>query len=102
MLSFDTIFDARMATVTASSYRLTEEDVPGASLKGRSPDSLTVPELKRWLACRGARRHGRKPELIQRFVIFWIIIYSIEALLMDFPQLHCKLKDCCVNWHTLT
>ena len=43
-----------------------EEDVPGASLimKGKSVDLLTVVELKRWLACRGARRRsGKKPEL---------------------------------------
>ena len=50
----------------ASVYRLVEDDVRGASLKGGSPDDLSVPGLKRWLACRGARRHGRKPELVER------------------------------------
>ena len=51
---------------------LTEEDVPGASL-GKFPDGtprtvnqLTVPELRRWLACRGARRKGNKAELVDR------------------------------------
>ena len=55
-----------MASVVAASYRLVEDDIPGVSLKGRVPDDLTVPELKRWLACRGARRKGNKPELVQR------------------------------------
>ena len=36
-----------MASVVAASYRLVEDDIPGASLKGRVPDDLTVPELKR-------------------------------------------------------
>ena len=51
---------------------LTERDVPGASL-GRNPDGsartpglLTIPELKRWLACRGARRTGKKADLVTR------------------------------------
>ena len=30
---------------------LAEEDVP---LRGRNPSELKVPELKRWLMCRGA------------------------------------------------
>ena len=45
---------------------LEEEDVPGASLGDRLPEELTVPELKRWLACRGASRTGHKQQLIER------------------------------------
>ena len=45
---------------------LNESDVPGASLNGKHPSQLTVSQLKRWLACRGAPVNGRKPELIQR------------------------------------
>jgi len=45
---------------------LVEEDVPGAALGDRLPEELTVPELQRWLACRGASRSGRKRQLIQR------------------------------------
>ena len=51
---------------------LSEEDVPGAGLgywpdrKERKPNDLCVPELKRWLACRGARRSGKKSELVAR------------------------------------
>ena len=36
-----------------SSY-LSEKDVPGASLNGRAPVVLTVPQLKRWLQCHNA------------------------------------------------
>ena len=55
-----------MAGVSAEYYRLVEEDVAGASLKGRAPDILTVPKLQRWLSCQGARRHGKKEELVTR------------------------------------
>ena len=49
-----------------SVYELCEADVPGASLHGRDPGMLTVPELKRWLAYRGASRRGRKADLALR------------------------------------
>lgn len=45
---------------------LTEEDIPGARLGSKSVEELSVEELKRWLACRGARRVGKKPELQKR------------------------------------
>ena len=45
---------------------LTESDIPGASLDGKDPSELNVPQLKRWLNCRGAPVNGKKPELIQR------------------------------------
>ena len=32
---------------------LNEDDIEGASLKGRDPKKLTNSELKFWLACRG-------------------------------------------------
>ena len=52
------------------SMRLTKEDVPGASLglrsDGRLRDAheLCVPELRRRLACRGARRTVNKAQLV--------------------------------------
>ena len=52
--------------------RLKEEDVPGTALgfwlngKLRELFDLIVPELKRWLACRGACRGGNKAELVER------------------------------------
>lgn len=46
---------------------LTEEDIPGASLRGRNPQQLTIPELKRWLSCRkGAKTNGKKRNLVER------------------------------------
>ena len=50
-----------MAELAAKSvYELCEDDVPGESLRGREPGLLTVPELKRWLACRGASRRRKE------------------------------------------
>ena len=44
-----------------------EEDIPGASLRGRNPQQLTIPELKRWLSCRkGAKTNGNKRNLVER------------------------------------
>ena len=47
---------------------LREKDIPGASLNGRDPGELKVPELKRWLVCRGAPQKGKKVDLVARFV----------------------------------
>ena len=45
---------------------LTEDDVPGASLKGRKPEQLKNDELKRWLKCRGASVSGTRVQLLER------------------------------------
>ena len=50
------------------SVRLTESDVPGASLDGRACGECTVTQLQRWLECRGLKTSGTKPELIRRSV----------------------------------
>ena len=47
---------------------LQEKDIPGASLCGWDPSELKIPELKRWLACRGAPLKGKKSDLVARFV----------------------------------
>ena len=47
---------------------LREKEIPGASLDGGDPSELKVPELKRWLACRGAPQKGKKADLVARFV----------------------------------
>ena len=41
----------------------------------RKPHELCMPELKRWLACRGARRSGNKADLVQRLVMFAVFSY---------------------------
>ena len=45
---------------------LTEDDVPGASLKGRKPEQLKNDELKGWLRCRGAIVSGTRVQLLER------------------------------------
>ena len=49
-----------------TSTKLLEKDIPGASLDGRDPGSLKVPELKRWLVCRSASTRGNKADLVHR------------------------------------
>ena len=57
--------EASMATKQISA--LCEDDIPGASLSGRSASStLTVPALKRWLLCRAAPIKGKKAELVDK------------------------------------
>ena len=46
--------------------RLSEKDIPGAALNGRNPETLTIPELKRWLQCRNASVKGKKADLVAR------------------------------------
>ena len=48
---------------------LREKDVPGASLKGRDPSELKIPELKRWLACRAAPLKGKKADLVAKLAV---------------------------------
>ena len=45
---------------------LNETEVPGASLNGRRPEQLKIPELKLWLACRRAPTKGKKADLVER------------------------------------
>ena len=52
--------------LTSLEESVREEDVPGASLNGRKPEQLKVPELKYWLSCRGAPTKGRKADLVVR------------------------------------
>ncbi len=54
-------------TSVASAAKLTENDVPGASLRGRKPEELKIPELKLWLNCRGAPTKGKKADLVERY-----------------------------------
>lgn len=49
-------------------FNCSENDIPGASLQGRKPESIHVSELKQWLKCRqGATLKGLKQDLIDRF-----------------------------------
>ena len=49
-----------MAVGNSPNITLSEDDINGASLRGKTPSQLTIPELKRWLSCRkGARLSGK-------------------------------------------
>ena len=60
---------------------LEEKDIPGASLCGRDPSDLKIPELKRWLACRGTPLKGKKADLVTRLVGFKVVFYRNKALI---------------------
>ena len=47
---------------------LSEVDIPGASLYGRKPEQLKIPELRLWLMCRGAPAKGKKADLVERYL----------------------------------
>ena len=53
--------------VTNSSC-LRENDIPGASLGDRDPNSLKILELRHWLICRNASTKGIKSDLVLRQV----------------------------------
>ena len=58
-----------MATAHVNLYgQVKEDDIPGAKLD-KDLETLTVPQLKRWLQCRkGASQKGNKRELRDRLV----------------------------------
>jgi hypothetical protein len=45
----------------------TDTSIPGASLNGRDPASLKIPELKCCLDCRQASTSGKKADLVLRW-----------------------------------
>jgi hypothetical protein len=53
---------------------LDEKDIPGASINGRDPSTLKVPELKRWLQCRNASTRGKKGDLVARYKCILLIM----------------------------
>ena len=57
-----------MAEIMKSKRTLMESDIPGASLNGKSPRGLTIPQLKRWLQCQNASLKGKKANLVARSV----------------------------------
>ena len=49
---------------------LSEEDIPGARIPRETVQQCSVPQLKRWLLCRGAKTTGNKKALVTRYVRF--------------------------------
>ena len=56
---------------------LTENDIPGASLNGKNPKDLKIPQLKRWLQCRNASVKGKKAELVARYVSILLSVHFV-------------------------
>ena len=59
---------ASFSSCDISSVVLSETDIPGASLKGRTPSVLKNDELKFWLKCRGDSLKGlrTKAQLVKQ------------------------------------
>lgn len=61
-----------MSVSNVRKITLTEDDIDGASLRGKTPNQLTIPELKRWLSCRkGAKLSGTKRSLVARYGVYF-------------------------------
>ena len=74
------------ADQTVSASRLSEGDIPGASLQGRNPTTLTTDELRFWLKCRGDPAKGlkTKAQLAKRQVslsMYFSVVVIIRAFL---------------------
>ena len=65
---------------------LTEEDIPGAKLPRGNAEECTVPQLRRWLLCRGVKISGKKAELVKRFVCT-MLFYQILVHMILFTSL---------------
>ena len=57
----DSMIESAMDKATKPA--IDKNDILGASLRGRDPNSLKILELKRWLICRNSSMKGRKPNL---------------------------------------
>ena len=73
---------------------LSEIDIPGASLNSRNPANLIIPQLKRWLQCRGVPTKGKKADLVARYA--YATLYTNLAL--KYPA---KLGIVGGNFHTI-
>ena len=71
---------------TVSASRLSEGNIPGASLQGRNPTTLTTDELRFWLKCPGDPAKGlkTKAQLAKRQVslsMYFSVVVIIRAFL---------------------
>ena len=68
----------------------TKDDVAGAFLNGRNPGHLTVPQLKRWLQCRGASTKGTKGDLVARPVLSELITTWLSISFFLYSKILCR------------
>ena len=55
-----------MAVGNSPRITLSEDDINGPPLRGKTPSQLTIPELKGWLSCRKeAKLSGTKRSLVK-------------------------------------
>ena len=90
----------KMAAEKASCSKkvvLCEEDIPGAKLPRENVEECTVPQLRRWLLCRGAKQAARKPILSRGLLRRWFII----AHLSGFVILNCPAQIYTKTWFAL-
>lgn len=66
---------------------LTENDIPGAKIPRESLEHCSVPQLKRWLLCRGAKTTGKKAALIARYVIKVLPLLRVRMCIFLFLAL---------------
>ena len=74
-----------VADQTVSASRLSEGDIPGASLQGRNPTTLTTDELRFWLKRRGDPAKGlkTKAQLAKRQVILSMYFSAVVISLLE-------------------
>ena len=70
---------------------LNERDIPGASLDGKKPSDLTVPQLKRWLLYRKA---PTKADLVSRLALQYKSESELRAYIISISWLtNCPITD---------
>ena len=74
------------ANTTRHPRHVREEDVPGASKRTEYAEGM-VPELKRWLTCRGVSIQGKKADLV----------FNTVSLTIDGPTMACIYCSCRVQ-----
>jgi len=64
--TFTSYFSVLAEELSTDNVILGQKDIPGTASGGRDPNSLKIPELKRWLTCRNASTKGKKADLVLR------------------------------------
>lgn len=80
----------------AAMYRLSKNDVPDATISGKSPDDLNMEQLKWWLSCQGALRSGKRLSLFNDKVMGGDSPARTRTALIDQVNL-VKLRCCAWN-----
>ena len=83
-----------MAVGNSTKIPLTEDDIDGASLRGKTPSQLTIPELKRWLSCRkGAKLSGTKRSLVERYDAALDVMFTFRTIHLTERKIKCSFQS---------